>query len=502
MATVIDSLLIELGLDTSKFNAAQKKSVEELRKFDEQADKTAKKTQKGAKETGDSFDKTRDALMRFGAAAFGVAGLKNLISSVTSTNVQLGRQAGMLGMSVNSLSAWGQAVKAVGGNAEDFSASMQNIEGSLASFSIGLGGPEVFESLTRLGVGIKDNKVNLVELSAAISNIKDPQKAWALASPLMGRDTFLLMREGPAKMQEIINKQAELNRVNEEAAKQSANFNQKTVELETSLMGLKNSVMGQMYPALEDLASITIKGIESFKGWDAALGGALSKVSAFEAVALPLVGVLAALGLIALPEALIAAGVTGAVGAAGYGAYNYFTGKSGSSGSSGGGSRTQRDHNPGALKDGPFARAHGAIGADSGGFAVFPDEATGSAAQMSLLNLKSSQGMNTLRSLIYGANGKDGWLGHGADMKDASSYLVDMQRRTGLGPDQQFTNMELIRRAQAGHEAGTPNTTNSTVAINTLNVNTQATDANGIAKDMHSAIQQRAIIDYGIVGNQ
>ena len=40
MATIIDSLLIELGLDTSKFDANQKKSVEELRKFDDQAQKT------------------------------------------------------------------------------------------------------------------------------------------------------------------------------------------------------------------------------------------------------------------------------------------------------------------------------------------------------------------------------------------------------------------------------------------------------------------------------
>lgn len=43
MATVIDSLFIELGLDTTKFDAAQKKSIEQLRKFDTQSQKAQKK---------------------------------------------------------------------------------------------------------------------------------------------------------------------------------------------------------------------------------------------------------------------------------------------------------------------------------------------------------------------------------------------------------------------------------------------------------------------------
>lgn len=49
-----------------------------------------------------------------------------------------------------------------------------------------------------------------------------------------------------------------------------------------------------------------------------------------------------------------------------------------------GGSWAWRNHNPGNLRFGDFARRHGAIGS-AGGFAVFPDLATGRAALAALL---------------------------------------------------------------------------------------------------------------------
>jgi len=504
MATVIDSLLIELGLDASGFDKSQKKAVDSLKKMEDQANKSSKQNQKGAKETAESFDKVTESVIKLGVAAFGVAGLKSLITSVTQTNTQLNRQSNMLGINVNSLAAWGQAVKAMGGNAEDFAASMQNMEGGLTAFSLGLGGEEVFTGLTRLGVGLKNGKVDLLELSKALIKVKEEkgiQAALALSAPLMGADTFYLLTQSVDKTKELVEQQAKLNRITQEGAQQSAAFTEKTVALETSMMGLKNSIMGQMYPALNELADIAISAMEGFKGLDTSLGGATSKVAAFEAVAIPLIAIAAGLGLIPLGAGLGVAALTGAIGVAGYGAYNYLTGKSGTPAPGmSGGSLTQRLHNPGGLK---FANQPGAT-LGEGGFAKFETEEAGIAAQNALLNRKASQGMNTLRKLIYGSNGHLGWLGSpsGQDYKDAPSYLADMVKRTGMNPDQVISNWDLVRRAQAGHEAGTANTTSVSTQINTLNVHTQATNPDGIAKDMNAAIQQRAVIDYGIVGNQ
>src|SRR3954465_5596677 len=62
------------------------------------------------------------------------------------------------------------------------------------------------------------------------------------------------------------------------------------------------------------------------------------------------------------------------------------------------GTRAQRNHNPGNINAGVFARGHGATGADDKGYAVFPDAETGFRALAVLLKV-SYKGM-TLRDTL------------------------------------------------------------------------------------------------------
>jgi hypothetical protein len=67
-----------------------------------------------------------------------------------------------------------------------------------------------------------------------------------------------------------------------------------------------------------------------------------------------------------------------------------------------GGTRAWRDNNPGNLEYGTFAREHGAIGFDTGTGhheAVFPDHATGDAAQRALLH--DRYGNQTVQHTMY-----------------------------------------------------------------------------------------------------
>jgi hypothetical protein len=71
------------------------------------------------------------------------------------------------------------------------------------------------------------------------------------------------------------------------------------------------------------------------------------------------------------------------------GGYNVLPEGSGSTGNS----RGERNNNRGNIKFGAFAKAHGATGADSGGFAIFPDQATGDAAHSALIGGDSYKGL-------------------------------------------------------------------------------------------------------------
>jgi hypothetical protein len=91
-------------------------------------------------------------------------------------------------------------------------------------------------------------------------------------------------------------------------------------------------------------------------------------------------------------------------------------------------SRCRRNHNPGNVEYGPFAKAHGAIAAD-GAYAIFPDDATGWKAMHTLLML----GYLTLTI----AQAITKWAP--PETNDTAAYIANVCEWTGLSPDTVLT---------------------------------------------------------------
>lgn len=104
-----------------------------------------------------------------------------------------------------------------------------------------------------------------------------------------------------------------------------------------------------------------------------------------------------------------------------------------------GGTRSWRNRNPGNLKDGPFARRMGAIGRDAGGFAVFPDEATGRKAQAALLFDNDRYKNLSIRDAIAR-------YAPGSDGNDPASYAAQMARAAGVGVDTRLSDLTPAQR--------------------------------------------------------
>lgn len=64
-----------------------------------------------------------------------------------------------------------------------------------------------------------------------------------------------------------------------------------------------------------------------------------------------------------------------------------------------GGTRTWRNNNPGAMRNYPFSERHGSLG-DAGGYAVYPDVATGDAALVALLQTPKYQAQNVIDAVF------------------------------------------------------------------------------------------------------
>jgi hypothetical protein len=94
----------------------------------------------------------------------------------------------------------------------------------------------------------------------------------------------------------------------------------------------------------------------------------------------------------------------------------------GDGGKTPGQSRGERNNNRGNLKFGPLAQSFGATHADDKGFAVFPDQASGDAAQSALLQSKPYQGLTLKQFAGRYAEGSPDWI-------------KTVGRDLGIGPD-------------------------------------------------------------------
>lgn len=110
-------------------------------------------------------------------------------------------------------------------------------------------------------------------------------------------------------------------------------------------------------------------------------------------------------------------------------------------------SRATRNHNPGNLKYGDFAKRYGATGADSAGFAIFPNRGAGEEAAENLLDSYFQQGHRTISDIIHK------W----SPDANADAYTNYVSKRTGYGANQQLGRGQvdfMLLPAMASFEAG------------------------------------------------
>lgn len=94
-----------------------------------------------------------------------------------------------------------------------------------------------------------------------------------------------------------------------------------------------------------------------------------------------------------------------------------------------------RNNNPGNIRYGEFARSAGAIGADSGGFAVFSDMQTGIEATAKLLRSYTARGFNTIRKIV------SRWAP--ANENDTQAYIAAVAKQLGVSADTVLSSDQL-----------------------------------------------------------
>ncbi|MDE2467646.1 MAG: hypothetical protein KGL35_02600 [Bradyrhizobium sp.] len=470
MPNVIDTLLIELGLDASKFNKAQKESVEGLRKIKVENERNSKDIEYRAKSMAQAFGSVKNQILGLLGVSLTASGIKSFVEQLTTGDAAVGRLARNMGIATSELSAWEGVASKFGGNAQDMDAAFRNVNkivqtihqyGNAGSATGPLG-------LLFAHAGMNTGLAQLIEagrngdvekamrlIQQATAQAPDRGNAMMLLGQAgFSETTFNVLRDIGDQLDKNLQLQRDLNVVSQKDA---------------DIAQQRQAAVSKLGDAFTHLGrSMANSGLLDF---------AIQKTTA--------------------AVQYLASGELGSA------VYDLIHGSSsGSKTSSPLMPRGIRNHNPGNLK---FAGQKGA-GKDAQGFATFGSDAAGMAALANQLQLYSARGVNTVASIISK-------YAPASDHNNTAAYIADVAGKLGVGANtplhlQDVSQLRAMMIAMANHENGSQyhwayaadaglamytrksqGAVQTDVRINTINVNTQATDAKGIARKINGAIQ-------------
>lgn len=267
--TIIDALIVELGLDTSKFTASQKAGVRqltELEKAGDKAEKSTKKIEKSSKEAARGIDNLSRTVTSFLAIIGGTVALKSWISDFIESNAQLDRLSKNLGLSVPTISAWSNATEKLGGSAQALQGTLDMLSKSQTQLMI-TGESNLLPYMSALGISLAD--VNgkarpvddiLLDLADRFSHL-DRTTANNLGR-MMGLDqgTMNLLLQGRKELELEIQRQKEQTAVTKEQAAQAQKFQTQVAGLKQQFQALGRSLFMEAAPYLEKLFDILQNG--------------------------------------------------------------------------------------------------------------------------------------------------------------------------------------------------------------------------------------------------
>ncbi|HFZ0903846.1 TPA: lytic transglycosylase domain-containing protein [Klebsiella pneumoniae] len=258
-ATVIDALLITLGLDTSDFRKGQKDVSDDLKKQREDAKKTAKEMAEQGKKAAAFFGSIKTELLALTGVTVTAGGLMSLVKNTTSSLMDLSIQSKALGLSARELDGWSKSAEAAGSSAEKISASLQGFQGAIQGARVGDYSSSIFGGLAQLNALTGQNfdvwgqdASSLAKTSLdALRKISDPNLRRQVGLSL-GFDDATLQRNQEGKFLPDVDRLTKSSGITDASTKGAKEFTAAWAELNQSLETTKNQFYTFLIPYVRD----------------------------------------------------------------------------------------------------------------------------------------------------------------------------------------------------------------------------------------------------------
>lgn len=293
MATVIDTLFLELGIDSSKFSGEAAKAEKQYDRLERSVSKVEKAEKNAAKTTKENSEARRKSVVDTqkadvsmqgllktvnasikGFAAFtglllGASGLSKLALDAAKANRELDTTAKNLGMARKELSAWQGAAEMAGESANGMSGYMKTLSGDMQSL-IMMGDTSVLPYFNALGVSLLDSTGKARKLDDVMLDLADRfstmdrKQAYTLAQQ-MGIDdgTFNTLSRGRAEMERMLEIQRDMYHSSEADIENSRKLAEARAVLNARWESLKLMIGNALIPVLTTLTEI-VSGFVGF----------------------------------------------------------------------------------------------------------------------------------------------------------------------------------------------------------------------------------------------
>jgi hypothetical protein len=257
MPTVVDSLIVTLGLDPSNFNKGSKEAARAFLNTREEFRRTGKEVESSAKNADVFLSKLQSRALAMFAVFAGGKGLKDFGDYLNQTNTSVGRAAALYGTTTEKLSSWMGLVQATGGDARGAAASIGSLNNELQQMGL-TGDSRILPYLRALGVSIQgtngqiaDATEMLPRLANALGAIHDKARATAIGRGLgLSDDLIFVLSQGPAALKRYEDDQRRWGLITERQTRLSMELTYATAGTTKSFESLGRQVMENLDPSL------------------------------------------------------------------------------------------------------------------------------------------------------------------------------------------------------------------------------------------------------------
>lgn len=239
MATsIVDALVITLGIDTSNYDKGQKRVSSGLKKTRDDAGDTAKFMEAQGKRASGFFSSIRNEILALAGVSLTAAGLTSFVKNTTQGLMQLSIQSQALGMSARALDGWGKAASEAGSNAEKITGTLNNFQNALQAFRSGDASSPVFKALAYLNAdtGTTFNPANqstdslLRSVSGALQKERSGDRARYIAQ-MLGIDDATLQSMRAGTFVSSADRYTRQSGITDQDTKNAREFNQQMTEI-------------------------------------------------------------------------------------------------------------------------------------------------------------------------------------------------------------------------------------------------------------------------------